>query len=175
MGDAAFERLLDCAEGTVDLDIEQDVENFRDYGDWRAVGLCAFGKVDPAGVLEKVKARGWNDARIASYLGGVPDPCFLPYVTARLGNASQVDRVAAVIHLGLHRDPRATDALLRALKDRVSFVRFCALEALGRAGDPRAVEALQRFADEIAGSKRDGYLANVAREAVEKIQASSVS
>jgi hypothetical protein len=173
LGDDALERLLDCADGKVTIGIQQDDMSFRDHGDWRAAGLCAFARADPAAVLAKVKARGWDEKRIGSYLGAVPDPRFLPYVIAQLGDASHFERVDAVNHLALHRDPRATEALLGALKDSVRFVRFCAVEALGEAGDPRAVYPLRRFAKEAEASKRDAYLADVARSAIKKIRAAS--
>jgi hypothetical protein len=170
LGEGALERLLDCADGNAQVDVEQDHMNYRDYGDWRAAGLCAFAKADPAGVLVRARARGWDARRIAWCLGAVPDPRFLPYVLAELQSPSSLERVAAVNHLALHRDPRATEALLGALKDRSSFVRFCALEALGHAGDPRAVDPLRRFAKEIVASKRDVHLADAARDAIKRIR-----
>jgi len=124
-------------------------------------------------VLARVKARGWDAWRIGWCLGAVPDPRFLPYVIARLGNSSHLERVAAVNDLALHPDPRATEALLRALKDRVRFVRFCAVEALGAAGDPRAIDPLKRFAREVEASKRDVYLADVARLAIKRLRRST--
>jgi HEAT repeat protein len=152
------------------VDVEQDQMNYRDCGDWRAAGLCAFARADPAGVLARVEARGWDAGRIAWCLGAVPDPRFLPYVITGLQSPGSIERVAAVNHLASHRDPRATEALLAALKDRSSFVRFCALEALGLAGDPRAVHPLRRFAKEVVASKRDVYLADAARNAIERIR-----
>jgi hypothetical protein len=172
LGNEALELLLDCVDGTAKVSIEQDFTSFRDYGDWRVAGLCAFAKADPPRMLAKVKGRGWDDERIGSLLGAVPDPCFLPYVISRLGNASYVERAAAVNHLAAHRDPRATEALLRALKDRAGFVRFCAVQCLGAAGDVRAIEGLERFAKEMGGSKRNAYLAEVAKSAIERIQRS---
>jgi len=173
LGESALERLLDCVDGKAQVDVEQDDMSHRDYGDWRAAGLRAFARADPAGVLARVKARGWDAWRIGWCLGAVPDPRFLPYVIARLGNSSHLERVAAVNDLALHPDPRATEALLRALKDRVRFVRFCAVEALGAAGDPRAIDPLKRFAREVEASKRDVYLADVARLAIKRLRRST--
>ncbi len=147
LGQAALERTLDCIDGKAKLDIpRQDCMEHRDLGDWEEVAVVAFARADVGHVLSLVKARGWDDLKIAHYLGGVPAPALLPHLLASMASKDEYRRVAAVNHLGAFRDPRATDALLGALKDRASFVRFCAIERLGDAGDQIAIEPLLLFA-----------------------------
>src|SRR5580700_5988476 len=122
--------------------------------------------------MQRVDA-GWDDVKIAHYLGEVPAPALLPYMLASMASKDEFRRVAAVNHLGAYRDPRATDALLGALKDRASFVRFCTIERLGDAGDPNAIKPLLLFARETALSKRFAYLAACAKNAVSKIHAAA--
>jgi HEAT repeat protein len=171
LGPAALERTLDCIDGKAKLDIaRQDYMEHRDLGDWEDVAVVAFARADVGHVLSLVKARGWDDLEIAHYLGEVPAPALLPYLMASMASKDEHRRVAAVNHLGAYRDPLATDALLGALKDRASFVRFCAIERLGDAGDQNAIKPLQLFAREAALSKRFAYLAACAKEAVKKIR-----
>jgi HEAT repeat protein len=172
LGSAALERTLDFIDGKAKLDIARQGEmERRDLGDWEDVAVVAFARADVGGVLRLVEARGWDDLKIAHYLGAIPAPALLPYLLATMASKHEHQRVDAVNHLGAHRDPRATDALLGALEDRTSFVRYCAIERLGEAGDPNAIEPLLRFAKEAEGSKRFFYLAACAKNAIRKIRA----
>lgn len=54
-------------------------------------------------------------------------------------------RMTAVAELGRSRDPKALDALLRALRDANRDVRWAAIEALGELGDRRAVQPLAQY------------------------------
>jgi HEAT repeat protein len=135
--------------------------------------VLAFARADVGLVLGLVKARGWDDLKIAHYLGAVPAPALLPYLVASMASKHEHQRVAAINHLGAYRDPRATEALLGALRDRTSFVRFCAIERLGETGDPNAIKPLQQFAGEAEQSKRFHYLAACAKDAIKKIRAAA--
>ena len=53
-------------------------------------------------------------------------------------------RGVAVRALSRSRSSRAVDALVRALKDRDSSVRFDAIRSLGSVGDARALEPLKK-------------------------------
>jgi HEAT repeat protein len=174
LGPEALERTLDSIDGKAKLDIARqgDMEH-RDLGDWEDVAMIAFARADVGRVLTLVKTRGWDDFKIAHNLGAVPVPALLPYLMASMASKDEQQRVAAVNHLGTHRDPRATGALLDALEDRTSFVRFCAIERLGDAGDQNAIKPLQEFAREAALSKRFFYLAACAKGAVRKIRAAA--
>jgi HEAT repeat protein len=172
LGPEALDRTLECIDAQAKLDIaRQDHMEHRDLGDWEDVAVVAFARADVGHVLSRVVARGWDDLKIAHYLGGVPAPALLPCLLASMASKDEHRRVAAVNHLGAYRDPMATDALLGALKDRTSFVRFCAIERLGEAGDPKAIKPLQLFAREAALSRRFAYLAACAKDAVKKIRA----
>jgi HEAT repeat protein len=174
LGPAALERTLDCIDGKAKPDIaRQGYMEHRDLGDWEDVAVVALARADVGHVLSLVKARGWDDLKIAHYLGAVPAPALLPYLLATMASKHEHQRVAAVNHLGAYRDPRATEALLGALKDRTSFVRFCAIERLGEAGDDNAIKPLQQFAREAVLSKRFFYLATCAKSAIKKIRATA--
>lgn len=168
LGPPALRRLLDCLDGKHSLDIGQTETQWRDYGDWRTVGVAVFAKADVGDVLDAVTARGWSDLRIARCVGRVPDPRVLPYLLVRLASKEPLDRAAAVNDLAVQRDPRATDALIRALKDRSSFVRYLAIERLGEAGDPRAIEPLRLL---VKRSTRSPGLVRGAEGAIAKIEA----
>jgi HEAT repeat protein len=171
LGPEALERTLDCIDGKAKVDIaRQGYMEHRDLGDWEEVAVIACARADVGRVLGLVKARGWEDLKIAHYLGGVPAPPLLPYLLAAMASKHELQRLAAVNHLGAYRDPRATAALIRALKDRASLVRFCAIERLGDAGDQNAIEPLHRFAREASLSKRFFSLAACAKAAVRKIR-----
>ncbi len=134
LGPAALKRTLDCIDGKAKLDIaRQDYMEHRDLGDWEEVAVVAFARADVGHVLSLVRARGWDDLKIAHYLGGVPAPALLPYLQTSMSSKDEHRRVAAINHLGAYRDPRATAALLGALKDRASFVR---IRAAARASRP---------------------------------------
>lgn len=143
LGRPALERILDCIDGTAPLDLHQTETQWRDWGDWRTLGVTVFAKSDLGVVLDAVTVRGWSDDRLAYYVGSVPDPRVLPYLLVRVASKEPLDRVAAVNDLAGHRDPRAVDALIAALRDRSSDVRSGAAESLGVLRDPRAVEPLQ--------------------------------
>jgi hypothetical protein len=167
LGPPALKRLLDCIEGKANLEIQQTYMQFRDWGDWRTLGVAAFAKANLGGVLDAVTARGWSDPLIAGYVGRVPDPRVLPYLVARLASKEPLDRAAAVNDLAVQRDPRATDALVRALRDRSSFVRVLAIERLGDLGDPRAIEPLQAL---VKRSARSPHVARCAKAAIARIR-----
>jgi HEAT repeat protein len=170
-GPAALELLLDVAEGKVTLDVDQTDTQLRDYGAWTVVAVATFARAEPARVLEMVRGRGWDARRIALYLGSVPDPRILPYLIELLGDREPLNRSAAVNYLALHRDPRATEAVARALRDRSSDVRYAAVEALGRMGDLAGIASLEEFAERVSSSKRHAWLGGVARESIQKIHA----
>jgi hypothetical protein len=172
LGPAALERTLDCIEGKAKLDIpRQGYLEIRDLGNWEDIAVVAFARADVGGVLRAVKGRRWDDLRIALYLGSVPAPEILPYVLTLAANKEPETRRTAINDLALHRDPRATDALIAALRDRSSSVRFSAIERLGDLGDPRAIEPLRSFAIESQASVRHAYLGESAKAAIKKIQA----
>jgi hypothetical protein len=172
LGPAALERTLDCIDGRATLDIpRQGAMEYRDLANWEQIAIIAFARADAGRVLSRLAARGWSDIKIAQYLGAVPDPAILPYVLALLASKQAIERSTAVNYLGAYRDGEATTALLGALNDRSSFVRFSAIERLADAGDPSAIPPLERFAAEVAGSKRFGYLAASAKAAIDKIRA----
>jgi HEAT repeat protein len=174
LGPTALKRTLDCIDGKAKLDIAgQGYMEHRDLGDCEDVALVAFARADVGHVLSQVNARGWDDHKIAHYLGQVTAPALLPYLVAAMASKDEHQRVAAVNHLGAYRDPRATEALLGALKDRASFVRFCAIERLGEAGDESAITPLHQFARDAALSKRFFYLAACAKAAIKKIRATA--
>ena len=166
LGHPALELILDCIDGKAPLDLHQTDTEFRDWGDWRTLGVTVFAKADLGGVLDALVARRWKDDRIAYFVGSVRDPRVLPYLLARVVSKEPLDRAATVRDLAGHRDPRAVDALIRALRDRSPDVRSCAAESLGALGDPRAVEPLQAL---VKRSARSPGLVRSAEAALAKL------
>jgi len=167
LGRPALERLLDSFDGKVDLWMGQSEMDGREYQDACEAGIAAFASANMGVVLRAFAARGWSDLRIAlSGAGRVSHPRIVPYLLALCSSKEPLHRVAAVNYLAVQRDPRALDALVAALRDRSSFVRFCAIERLGEVGDERAIEPLRLLAKRSARS----HLAGCAEEAVEKIR-----
>jgi HEAT repeat protein len=87
-----------------------------------------------------------------------------PLCSALLSDDEPDTRYTAACALGALGDPRAVDALLKALEDNDPELRHWAAEALGEIGDPRAVDALvQALEDDYL------YVAQPAAEALGEI------
>jgi HEAT repeat protein len=167
LGRPALDRLLHCIERKATLDLQQTEAQWRDWGDWRTLGVAVFAKADLGSVLDAMTARGWSDLLIAGCIGRVPDPRVVPYLLTKLASKEPRDRAAAVNDLAIQREPRATDALIRALRARSSDVRYLAVERLGELGDPGAVEPLRAFAKR---SVRSPGLVRSAEAAIARIR-----
>ena len=170
LGHEGLERLIDCADGNDALSIPQTEMEWRDEGSYVVRGIVAYAKADVEGVLAALKARGWDDVRIGRTLELVASPLVLPYLLALSASKEPLDRAAAVSALARHRDPRSTAALLRALRDRSSSVRWSAIGALGESGDVTAVAPLERLREKKRDTPRDRWLVRWIGEAIEKLE-----
>jgi hypothetical protein len=76
---------------------------------------------------------------------------------------SEKARISAAVSLGRLKDPRALDALVKALRDESNVVRSLAATALGHLGDERALPALRRATQDRDESVRQRATSAVAR------------
>lgn len=88
----------------------------------------------------------------------------VPKMIAAFDRAEIPARLAAA--LGVTRDPRAYDCLVRALQHRHDVVREAAARALGRFGDPRAARLLVRI---VESSHEDSTVRSAAQEGLERL------
>jgi HEAT repeat protein len=149
LGRPALQRVLLAVEREAPLTLPSKTSELdgRAYEDGLQAALAAFAADDLQGVLTELKARQWSDERIAlSGLARVKDERIVPFLLAAYASKEPMTRLSAVNYLGLQRDPRATDTLVKALTDRSSQVRSAAVEALGEVGDARAIKALKALA-----------------------------
>ncbi len=143
LGPPALDRLLDAPSSVF---FPTDTE-WRDYGMYRQHAVAAFAKRDLDSVLAAMKKRKWTDAAIGlSGVGLVRDARVVPLLVRLVADPEPMRRQEAVELLGGQRDPDATAAVLRALRDRSSNVRRAAVHALGEIGDPTTVDALEEAA-----------------------------
>ncbi len=144
LGRPALDRLLDAKVGEL---FPTEME-WRDYGVQREHAIAAFAKADIDGVLTAMKKRKWTDAAIASSgIALVQDARLVPILVSLYADREPLSRKAAVEYLGNQRDPLATAAVIRALRDRSSDVRLAAIRALGNMGDLDAIEPLTQLAE----------------------------
>ena len=169
-GQPALERLLDLIAGRVTLPQEGGQ---RQTQDGLSDAIVAFAKRDLDAVLAGVEARGVQEAvSVVWALGCISDPRVVPILLRSAASTAPLARTLAVSGLARQRDDRATDALISALKDRVSDVRERAAEALGDLGDPRAIKPLEA-AHSSGYAAREPYFADVTKSALEKIRAAA--
>jgi HEAT repeat protein len=170
LGPEAFERILLALERKVSLrmpDKSSELDG-RAYEDGLQAALAAFAAGDLESVLAKLKARQWSDIRIAlSGIARVADARVVPFLLTAYESKEPLTRLFAVGFLGMQRDPRATDALIKALSDRSSDVRYAAIEALGECGDARTIDSLKAL---VMNPARTTDVADRARQAIRKIQ-----
>jgi len=168
MGRPALGRLLDSLEGKVNLWTGKTEMDGREYEDARQAAVAALAKANMAAVLRAFKTRGWSDISIAlSGIGRVPDRRVVPYLLAAYESKEPTHRLSAVNYLAGQRDARATDALIRALRDRSSDVRRAAIDGLGEVGDARAIEPLRSLSER---SARSPWVVQSAEAAIERLR-----
>ena len=93
-----------------------------------------------AGLLADKELASW--ARIA--LEAIPDPAADEALRQAVGRLKGTLLVGAINSIGVRRDPKATDALVRKLTDTDPEVASAAAEALGRIGGEKPANALQQ-------------------------------
>ena len=77
----------------------------------------------------------------------VPDNNPTDFLLTRLESSSPETRWQAAEQLAVRRDPRAVDAVIRAMRDPEGTIRVCVMaSALGHLKDPRALSALTEAA-----------------------------
>jgi HEAT repeat protein len=77
----------------------------------------------------------------------VPDNNPAVFLLTRLESSSPETRWQAAEQLAIRRDPRAVDAVIRAMRDPEGTIRVCVMaSALGHLKDPRALSALTEAA-----------------------------
>ena len=168
LGAPALELLLNAKDGKP---LPPAGGNPRDVEDALQSAIAAFGARDVDGVLAELKRRGWTHPRIVlSGMGRVADPRIVLMLLELSASKDSLDRLRAVRYLGLQPDPRATEALRLALKDRNESVRLAAIEHLGGRGDSGSIEALQDLAKK---SSQKPWIAAAAKSAVAKIRKAS--
>ena len=140
LGRSALDRLLDADDGV----FFPTFTEWRDYGMMRQQAVAAFAKADLDGVLSAMKKRKWTSADVArSGVGLVQDARVVTFLVSAYADGEPPRRKQAIEYLGSQQDRRATETVLRALKDRSSEVRLAAIRALGQIGDPQAIHALR--------------------------------
>lgn len=77
----------------------------------------------------------------------VPDNMPTDFLLTQLESSSPETRWQAAEQLAVRRDPRAVDAVIRAMRDPEGTIRVCVMaSALGHLKDPRALSALTEAA-----------------------------
>jgi hypothetical protein len=149
LGQPALDSLLDAPDGL----FFPTYMDWRDYGINRKHAIAAFAKADMDRVLSAMKKRKWTDLAVTlSGVGLVQDARVVPFLVNAYADPAPMRRERAIAYLGCQRDPRATETVLRALRDRSSEVRLTAIRALGQIGDLRTVEPVRAMANRYARS-----------------------